>query len=575
MDMMGTTLDGFEVNSEKGSMTAAEVQSNVTQLCDLLGSLKNASTFMTMAINRCVDFTRASKGMTLISHPETFNLRRAMNLPMRVITDMQSRIGVTLLPIPLHICSHVLSDLQWLQENILCLVSNGVKYTSVGEVEIQITLQDSNDLRYEGGFVDPNLCQSSRFVVGNLQSQSLSPSRPLSPNDTFSGDVVGDLNEYKEKSVRTHAGDMLAQRIPGGVIFLSRRLVQNRDRPSRKSEKNNTSYLRFEVSDCGIGLTEESMLTIFNPFKQTQRMNGGVGLGLYSLSKRVHALGGYYGVTTRDDGHSGCRFFFGVPYVPDELTASLKEKPVLKSFMSTRQDRKVAAADSLLIPIEKLNINSPIQSAMRDAAQAASQLRILLVDDTITVLKMVSMVLRKQGHIVETASHGGEALDKLDIARLKRSHIFDLVLIDLQMPVMDGFEAMRRIREGEQERQQTGTQAAISTRTECVTPAAVAGPVAGPVAALSLALTPDMCDKVVDIEMGLKNDSTSFYLSHSKKLKHMSKLARQCIVAMSANGDPATSSLAFAAGADKFICKPFAIDQLNAVLEELVQAGKL
>lgn len=562
MDMMGTTLDGFEVNSEKGIMTATEVQSNVTQLCDLLGSLKNASTFMTMAINRCVDFTRASKGMTLIAHPETFNLRRAMNLPMRVITDMQSRIGVTLLPIPLHICSHVLSDLQWLQENILCLVSNGVKYTSVGEVEIQITLQDISELRFEGGIVDADI-QSNRYTVGHLQSQSMSPSRPQSPNDTFSGDVVGDLSEFnREKSVRTKASDMVIQRIPGGVIFLSRVLVRNRDRPSRKSEKIVTSFLRFDVFDCGIGLTEESMLTIFNPFRQTQRLNGGVGLGLYSLSKRVHALGGYYGVTMRPDGHSGCRFFFGVPYVPDELTASLKEKPVLKSFMSTRQDRKVAAADSLLIPIEKLSINSPIQSAIRNAAQAASQLRILLVDDTMTVLKMVSMVLRKQGHIVETAQHGAEALDKLELARLKRSHFFDLVLTDLQMPVMDGFEMMQRIREGEQERQQASTLH--------IPPSAAAGLAVEPSSQHTVAY-----NKVVDLEKELKSDSTSFYFSHSKKLKHIRKQAHQCIVAMSANGDPATSALAFTAGADKFICKPFAIDQLNAVIEELVEAGKL
>eukprot|EP01032_Pedospumella_encystans_P014000 gene14000-16096_t len=337
MDMMGTTLDGFEVNSEKGIMTATEVQSNVTQLCDLL--------------------------------------------------------------------------------------------------EIQITLQDISELRFEGGIIDADI-QSNRYTVGHLQSQSMSPSRPQSPNDTFSGDVVGDLSEFnREKSVRAKTSDMVIQRIPGGVIFLSR---------------------------------------------------------------------------------------------------VLKEKPVLKSFMSTRQDRKIAAADSLLIPIEKLSINSPIQSAIRNAAQAASQLRILLVDDTMTVLKMVSMVLRKQGHIVETAQHGAEALDKLEL----------------------------RIREGEQERQQASTLH--------ITPSAAAGLDVEPSSQHTVAY-----NKVVDLEKELKSDSTSFYFSHSKKLKHIRKQAHQCIVAMSANGDPATSAQAFAAGADKFICKPFAIDQLNAVIEELLEAGKL
>jgi len=147
------------------------------------------------------------------------------------------------------------------------------------------------------------------------------------------------------------------------------------------------------------------------------------------------------------------------------------------------------------------------------------------------------------------------------------------VLTDLQMPVMDGFEMMKRIREGEQERQQASTTH-LTTRTECVTPAATAGQAV--VAAVEPSSQHTVAyDKVVDLEMGIKSDSTSFYFSHSKKLKHIRKQAHQCIVAMSANGDPATSALAFTAGADKFICKPFAIDQLNAVLEELLEAGKL
>ncbi len=53
--------------------------------------------------------------------------------------------------------------------------------------------------------------------------------------------------------------------------------------------------LLFEVSDHGIGLSDEMMGNLFKPFKQAQRLAGGTGLGLYSLAKRIDAIGGFYG----------------------------------------------------------------------------------------------------------------------------------------------------------------------------------------------------------------------------------------------------------------------------------------
>ena len=81
--------------------------------------------------------------------------------------------------------------------------------------------------------------------------------------------------------------------------------------------------LKFEVQDTGIGLSEEAMKNLFNPFKQAQRLAGGTGLGLYSLAKRMDALGGYYGVKNRPDGKQGSVFWFAVPYKPDTATAEM------------------------------------------------------------------------------------------------------------------------------------------------------------------------------------------------------------------------------------------------------------
>jgi signal transduction histidine kinase len=193
------------------------------------------SSFMTMCINRCLDYTKASKGVKLVPKPETVNLQEALDFPISIMRDVQTQLPIMLAPVPAEICSHIITDKQWLMENVLCLLSNAVRYSQAGSVEIYVSLD------------------------------------PVLSNDSTKADEIPAL-------------------------------------------------LRFEVSDCGIGITEETMSTLFAPFKQAQRLAGGTGLGLFSLAKRVEALHGQYGVRTRHDGTQGSMFWFSIPYRPDNVS---------------------------------------------------------------------------------------------------------------------------------------------------------------------------------------------------------------------------------------------------------------
>ncbi|MDD2664773.1 MAG: ATP-binding protein [Dechloromonas sp.] len=163
--------------------------------------------------------------------------------------------------------------------------------------------------------------------------------------------------------------------------------------------------LRFAVRDTGIGLSAEQIERLFTPFAQGDmsitRRFGGTGLGL-SISRRlVEMMGGTIGVSSEPG--RGSTFWFRLPLAG-----------------GARPPTETGAANGGDIGLPPL--------------------RILLVEDSPTNQKVADGMLTRQGHHVEIAGNGAEAL-----ARLAEAD-FDVVVMDCQMPVMDGFEATRRLR---------------------------------------------------------------------------------------------------------------------------------
>ena len=170
-----------------------------------------------------------------------------------------------------------------------------------------------------------------------------------------------------------------------------------------------TVRLRFEVQDTGIGLSPEAIEKLFQPFTQADgsitRRFGGTGLGL-SISKRlVELMGGTIGVDSTLG--QGSTFWFELPF-----------------------DRVAEAAVTEA-------------TAAQPAGPALQGLRLLVVDDSAINLLVAERALKQLGADVTTAKNGQQALDCLTA----HPEGFDLVLMDIQMPVMDGLAATRAIRE--------------------------------------------------------------------------------------------------------------------------------
>lgn len=174
--------------------------------------------------------------------------------------------------------------------------------------------------------------------------------------------------------------------------------------------KGNKGELRVEVKDTGIGIPPESLNDVFEPFAQLDesltRSHGGIGLGLAICQKIVDAIGGQIGVESQVG--KGSTFWFNIPV-----------KCLIESIPNKRNSKPIFLCND--------RINA----------------KILLVEDDPNNRLVAESILHRLGIEVVSAKNGVEAVD------FQKDTHFDLILMDVQMPIMNGLEATRKIREFE------------------------------------------------------------------------------------------------------------------------------
>lgn len=184
------------------------------------------------------------------------------------------------------------------------------------------------------------------------------------------------------------------------------------------------NLLQFLVIDTGIGLTPENASQLFQPFIQIDsslnRQYSGTGLGLALVRRLVELHQGTVGVTS-ELGQGSC-FTVCLPYI-------VGSEPPIQTALSSCPP--ITSEELKLSPIPPISTNSPKKN---------SSTTLLLVEDNELNIVTISSYLSSKGYKIEIAKNGEEGV------RLAKSLSPDLILMDIQLPKVDGLEAIRQIR---------------------------------------------------------------------------------------------------------------------------------
>ncbi len=255
-------------------------------------------------------------------------------------------------------------------------------------------------------------------VPADLVSAVISMMRPLTVTKgiTLQARVGEDVPRYMRMDpmrVRQVLTNLVANAVrftdTGGVTV---------DVEARRDLEQRVNGLRFRVRDSGIGMSAEQLQRIFRPFAQasaeTARRFGGTGLGLSIAKNLAELMGGSIAVSSE-------------PGRGSVFTVEIACEPSAG-------------------PLGVASPAAPAAAGKRGDQWALSGVRILLVDDSPDIIRLIETLLRRAGADVQSALHGLAAVNAV-LHRDVALPAPDLILMDVDMPVMSGPEAARRLRE--------------------------------------------------------------------------------------------------------------------------------
>jgi PAS domain S-box-containing protein len=296
-----------------------------------------------------------------------------------------------------------------IEEHFATIRQNGQFLLALIDDLLDISRIEAGQLRIEREACSPRAIVAD--VVESLRAKA--EAKNLRIDVEFPGEIP-----HAIATDRLRLQQILVNLLDNALKFTARGTV--RITTTTAGEPGSEPVLQFAVSDMGVGMTEAEMAGLFQPFYRARSMGtegpGGTGLGLAICERIAKRLGG--DITVCSAAGSGSTFTLKVPV---GKLAEIRDSEPAEHAKAPR------SADLAASPPPRL------------------QARILLADDNPANQKLISIRLARAGAEVVTANDGKEALDRTRDA-VREGRPFDAVIMDMQMPVLDGYEAVRQLR---------------------------------------------------------------------------------------------------------------------------------
>jgi signal transduction histidine kinase/CheY-like chemotaxis protein len=396
-----------------------------------VGSISNSSLLMLRLVNDVLDLSKIDAGKLELEDRD-FDLHRLLeSLEVNMTLQIEQKHGDKVkldFEVSKDVPQNVYGDSTRVLQIVYNLISNSSKFTEQGFIKLSIGLCDDEP------------------ISGDTYS-------------TFFSDSLGSL-EYDDTASQLSMG--LLDSAEEGTI----------------DHKNRVVYLKIVVSDSGVGIDPERLKHIFEPYSQAKlsdyRMHGGTGLGLSIISSLLKLLGG--SIQVESEVGKGSTFTLTVP-----LQVSLDQGKTLEDSLINMSDPLLAAqrlpvytecfkTQKEKLPLITLTddrdecvscaITQDTQNTPRKTRSIEPKLPsfhfppgkgvVLIIDDNNVNRKIIGRMLKLYNLESSEAVNGKEAVDIIrtshNVTGDSNAPHFGLILMDLQMPVMDGFEAMETLR---------------------------------------------------------------------------------------------------------------------------------
>jgi signal transduction histidine kinase/CheY-like chemotaxis protein len=257
--------------------------------------------------------------------------------------------------------------------------------------------------------------------------------------------LIGNAVKYTEKGTITVLCEIINEGGDSSFAAINSSGLANSTKEAKEPSGNRESFsassmqLKISVIDTGVGISAAHVQELFKPFKQldspSSQHNRGAGLGLSIAMRLARLMDGTIEVESTPGQGSTFSLLLSV-YVPQGAPAALMER----GNKGTRRGSQLFSGLDIRMPnVKKSDSGTP------DKSRPLRNVRILVVEDMVVNQVIVATLLRDAGAQVELADNGAMGVQKV-MQDMDNGLYFDVILLDMQMPVMDGYEAAAYLR---------------------------------------------------------------------------------------------------------------------------------